>query len=86
MSMEMSHAISTAADGDVVRVGSRVLIQDADGDVEFEVVAHEDADPGHDRVSAESPLGRALLGRRVGERVTFRAPGGVMGVTVVGIR
>jgi hypothetical protein len=36
-----------------------------------------------DRVSAESPLGHALLGRRAGEQVRFRAPGGVLAVTVV---
>jgi transcription elongation factor GreA len=69
----------------VVRVGSLVRVRDEDGDDEFLVVAPEEADATVDRISAESPLGRALLGRRVGERVRFRAPGGVAGVTVVGV-
>ncbi|TMC05321.1 MAG: GreA/GreB family elongation factor [Chloroflexi bacterium] len=69
----------------VVRVGSRVRVRDADGEDEFAVVAPEDLDTGACRISTVSPLGRALLGRRVGDRVLFRAPGGVMGVTIIGI-
>ena len=77
---------STSYDDAVVRVGSRVRVLDADGEDEFAVVAPEDVDTGANRISAESPLGRALLGRRTGDRVRFRAPGGVMGVTVLGVR
>ena len=39
-----------------------------------------------ERVSAESPIGRALLGRRLGDEVRFRAPGGVLSVTVVNVQ
>jgi transcription elongation factor GreA len=76
---------STSGDDCVVRIGSRVRVQDDDGEDEFAVVAPEDVDTGAHRISTESPLGRALLGRRIGDRVRFRAPGGVMGVTVVGL-
>jgi transcription elongation factor GreA len=69
----------------VVRVGSLVRVRDEDGDDEFLIVPPEEADAAVDRISSESPLGRALLGRRVGERVRFRAPCGVVGVTVVGV-
>jgi transcription elongation GreA/GreB family factor len=72
-------------DDDVVRVGSRVRVRDADGEAEFAVVAPEDADATAERVSASSPLGHALLGRRSGEEVRFRAPGGVLTVTVVDV-
>jgi len=37
-------------------------------------------------VSCDSPLGRALIGRHVGDRVEFRAPGGVLAVIVVAVR
>jgi transcription elongation factor GreA len=72
-------------DVSVVHVGSRVRIQDADGEVEFSIVPPEEADAAEERVSAESPLGRALLGRRLGDEVRYRAPGGVLTVTVVGV-
>ena len=58
-------------------------IRDEDGDVEFRIVDRAEADAIAERVSADSPLGRALLGRRVGDLVSFRAPGGVLAVTVV---
>jgi transcription elongation GreA/GreB family factor len=66
-----------------VRIGSRVRVRDIDGDATFEIVEPESADAMADRVSAQSPLGSALLGRRVGDRVRFRAPDGVLVVTVV---
>ncbi len=58
-------------------------VRDADGEAEFNIVPSEEADIAEERVSAESPLGRALLGRRLGDEVRFRAPGGVLAVTVV---
>jgi transcription elongation GreA/GreB family factor len=70
---------------EAIRLGSRVRVQDADGDAEFSIVPPEEADCMADRISMDSPLGRALLGRRLGERVRFRAPGSVLVVTIVGI-
>jgi transcription elongation factor GreA len=70
-------------DCNVIRLGSRVRVHDSDGDAEFSVVEPGDADAGAERVSAESPLGRALIGRRVGDEVRFRAAVGVLAVTVV---
>ena len=70
----------------VVRLGSRVRVRDVDGDAEFAVVPPEEADATAHRISASSPLGRALIGRRLGEEVRFRAPGGVLSVTVVDVR
>ncbi len=66
-----------------VRIGSRVRMRDRGEDAKFSVVAAKDADAASGRVSAESPLGRALLGRRAGDEVKFRAPGGVLAVTVL---
>ena len=68
---------------DMIRVGSRVCLRDTDGSVEFSIVVPAEADVAEARVSAESPLGRALLGRHVGDEVRYRAPGGVLTVTVV---
>ncbi len=68
---------------DMIRVGSRVRVRDADGQVEFNIVEPAEADIAAERISAESPLGRALLGRQTGDEVRFRAPGGLLSVTVV---
>ena len=76
--MGASQVSMTSIDG-VVRVGSRVRVRDADDEDEFTIVPAWEADATADRVSVESPCGRALLGHRVGERVCFRAPGGLIG-------
>jgi transcription elongation factor GreA len=73
------------ATDDVVHIGSRVRVRDLDGETEFAVVPSEEADASAERVSVESPIGRALLGRRLGDKVSFRAPGGVLDVTVVDV-
>jgi len=70
---------------DVIRVGSRVRVRDEDDEEEFTIVAECEADAFVDRISAESPFGRALLGHQVGDRVRFRAPGGNVGVTVLAV-
>jgi transcription elongation factor GreA len=66
-----------------IRIGSRVCVRDDDGEVVFQIVDPAEADARASRVSAASPLGRALLDRHVGDLVHFRAPGGVLAVTVV---
>jgi transcription elongation factor GreA len=76
----------TSTVGVVIQIGSRVRVRDVDGEDEFTLVAEHEADAREERVSSDSPLGRALLGHRVGDRVRFRAPGGIMGVTVVAVR
>jgi transcription elongation factor GreA len=70
-------------DGRVV-LGTRVTLRFADGDVEaFELVTPCDANPGVGRVSHESPLGAAVLGRRAGDTVSLLAPAGPQLVAVL---
>jgi transcription elongation GreA/GreB family factor len=57
-----------------IRVGSRVKVKDGPDEDELEIVAHEDADPAHGLISADSPMARALLGRRAGDRVKVARP------------
>ena len=78
--------LTFSGDG-VVRLGSRVRIAyEGEEEEEFVLAGAEELDTGAERLSTESPLGQALLGRRVGERVRFRAAGGIMGVTVRSVR
>jgi transcription elongation GreA/GreB family factor len=69
---------------DVARVGSQVRVRDEDGDSEFELT-EETADALAGRISVDSPLGKALLGHRPGDRVRYRAPVGVLAVLIVDV-
>ncbi len=68
---------------DMIRVGSRVRLHDGDGEAVYNIVDASEADVASRRVSSESPLGRALVGRRPGDQVRYRAPAGVLAVTVL---
>jgi transcription elongation factor GreA len=63
--------------GEVVSLGSKVKVAEDGGDPEvFHIVGKAEADPGKGRISNESPLGRALMGRRKGDKVTVQTPDG----------
>jgi regulator of nucleoside diphosphate kinase len=61
---------------DVVTMNSRVRLRDGRRTWIMSLVFPDHADPEEDCVSVLAPLGAALLGCRVGQRVTFRVPGG----------
>jgi len=64
---------------DRVGLGSRVVVLDAKTNVEikYELVTSEEADAAHGRISTASPIGKALLGKEVGDTVKMQTPGGV---------
>ncbi|NLZ48332.1 MAG: transcription elongation factor GreA [Clostridiales bacterium] len=64
---------------DVVSVGSRVKVKDFefDEEVEYTIVGSAEADPMSYKISNESPVGKALIGKKVGEIVEVTVPGGV---------
>lgn len=69
-----------------VTLGSRVQVRAADGEVEtYVIVGAVEADPRKGRVSNESPIGRALLGKRAGQRCSVVAPGGSFVLELVSI-
>lgn len=76
-----------AIDLNTVFPGCRVRVKDnSDSSIgEFHIVGSQEADPMRSRVSDESPFGKALMGRSVGDTVTFDAPAGQMSVTIVDI-
>ena len=68
---------------DFVRLGSHVVVEEEGGETqEYRIVGSAEADPRRGRISNESPVGRALLGKRVGEQVSVTAPGGSFLLTV----
>jgi transcription elongation factor GreA len=69
---------SKDVDTDVVSVGAIVHVKDqkTDKSTKFKIVGSAEANPAESRLSNESPVGRALLGRKRGETVTVPVPRG----------
>lgn len=63
---------------DIVNVGNTVLVHDVefDEDVEYSIVGSTEANPLENKVSDLSPIGKALMGSKVGDVVEFDTPGG----------
>lgn len=71
----------------LVDVGERVRLRDLESGrrLEYELVGSIEADPFGGRISSESPLGRALLGRRRGDVAVVEAPRGRRHVEIVAV-
>lgn len=65
---------------DAVNIGNIVLVYDVefDEEIEYTLVGSTEADPLENKISDQSPIGSALLGRTVGETVDVHTPGGVI--------
>src|SRR5438067_11646813 len=71
---------------DYVRMGSHIKVVDSEGDEEtYYLVGSHDADPRRGLISNESPIGRALIGKREGDEVTVVAPAGAFNLKILEI-
>ncbi|MCU0504282.1 MAG: transcription elongation factor GreA [Chloroflexi bacterium] len=79
---ELEHKIKSAViideerSNDHVSIGATVEVDSDGGPMTFHIVGSTEARPADGRISNESPVGRALLGRKVGEKVVVKVPAG----------
>ena len=79
----LQHAsIIKAADATVVGLGSAVELKNSDRTVTYTVVGPVEADPMEGKISDESPIGQALMGKKVGDEVTISTPKGKIVYTI----
>jgi transcription elongation factor GreA len=85
----LSHATIIEENGngyETVDVGATVTVQEADYPPEaYYVVGSKEADPPNGRISNESPIGKALMGKKVGDTVTVETPGGALDLKILEI-
>lgn len=71
---------------DTVMLGASVTVrEEGEAPETYQIVGHAEADPLKGRISNESPLGRALIGRHIGDQVTVQTPGGLVRFAIVAI-
>ena len=73
---------------DVVSVGSKVKLRDvaAKETIEYHIVGSAEADPAQNKLSNESPVGKAILGHKKGETVEVSAPRGTLKFKILEIK
>ncbi len=73
---------------DIVQVGSIVRLLDCelDEEVEYTIVGMTESDPEQNRISDQSPVGKALLGKHAGDTIAVVAPGGEFDYKILTIR
>ena len=83
LQLRTAQMIPVDVDRTVVGLGSRVEVEDDDGEADsYMIVGTPEANPSQGKNSNESPVGRALIGLRVGEVATVATPSGQMRYTV----
>lgn len=71
---------------DIVDIGVTVTVQEGAEEKEtYQIVGAKEADPKNGRISNESPIGKKLLGKRVGDIVSIETPGGNLDLKVISI-
>ena len=75
------------AKSDVVDLGTKVTLRVVEGGAErtFQIVGSNESDPGSGKLSHASPVGRAVLRRKVGEKVMVSTPRGAMEYEIVNV-
>ena len=73
--------------GDVVSVGTTVTVKyvDDDDEEEYSIVGSMEADPFENKISNESPIGKAIMNRRVGDIISVESPNGSYDIKIVKI-
>jgi transcription elongation factor GreA len=70
-----------------IRIGSTVTVKDDDGDeMTYTIVGSSEAKPAQGRISNESPVGKALLGKHAKQKVTVETPGGSYKLMILKIK
>src|SRR5207244_10753836 len=78
--------VATESTGEVVGLGSTVEVTDQNGRRNtYRLVATHDADPTTGLVSVDSPVGKALLGKRTGAQAVVQVPQGARTLTVISV-
>ncbi len=78
--------ISDGTKGSGITVGSKVKVHVEGEESEFHIVGALEADPGKNKISHESPIGAALLGKSVGDKIEIDAPIGKITYTILAVK
>ena len=83
--LKNSVTIEASSKEDIVGIGSTIEVKSGNGTEIFRIVGSAEANPQEGKISNESPLGRAFLGRKIGEELEISAPNGIKKYKIIKI-
>lgn len=86
----LAHAVlidESDLQSDIIGLGSNVQLEDVEfGDIDsYELVGSQEANPAGGRISDDSPIGRAIVGKKAGEVVSVETPSGILQFKIVSV-
>ena len=84
--LEVAEIVNSKAKSDIVQIGTTVKIKImGNSEKEFSIVSHLESDPATNKISDQSPLGQALIGRKINDQVEVEAPVGKITYKIIAI-
>ncbi|MDP2789157.1 MAG: transcription elongation factor GreA [bacterium] len=83
----LSSEVVRGGGGDVVGVGSKVVVKKESSKEEkaYQIVGSEEADMASGKISNRSPFGEAIFGKKKGDSISFKTPGGVANYKIISV-
>lgn len=85
--LENAEIVDSTASTGTISIGTRIRLLDMEEneEEEYQIVGSQEANPAIGRISDESPIGRALVGRQIGDIIKVEAPGGEFEYTILDV-
>lgn len=85
--LENAEIVEKISRAGVIGIGSKVLVLDVElgEEAEYQIVGSQEANPMTGRISDDSPFGRGLIGRKIGETVMVEAPAGELQFEILNV-
>lgn len=79
---------SDEVDINTVSIGAKVILRDVEfkEDIEYNIVGTAESDPSQNKISNESPVGKAILGKKKGSTVDVNVPAGIIQYKIIDIK
>ena len=85
--LENAEIVEHVARAGVIGIGSKVTVLDVElgEESEYQIVGSQEANPMTGRISDDSPFGKGLIGKKIGETVTIEAPAGELQFEILNV-
>lgn len=80
-----AEVVKDGGNGDGIGVGTKITVKTNGDKIIFQMVGEWEADPINKKISPESPIGQALIGKKVGDRIEVEAPAGKLTYEILAI-